>query len=55
MPLASSIVTIVGMGLMGGSLGMALVKNKVCKEVRALIRRDDAIERHQMCTSEDKI
>ena len=23
---------------------MALVKNNVCKEVRALIRRDDAIE-----------
>ncbi len=43
-PLASSIVTIAGMGLMGGSLGMALVKNNVCKEVRALVRRDDAIK-----------
>jgi prephenate dehydrogenase len=43
-PLASSIVTIVGMGLMGGSLGMALVKNNACKEVRALVRRNDAIE-----------
>ena len=44
MPLASSIVTIVGMGLMGGSLGMALVKTGACKEVRALVRRDEAVE-----------
>jgi len=36
-PLASSIVTIAGMGLMGGSLGMALVKNNVSIEVRALV------------------
>ena len=44
MPLASTIVTIVGMGLMGGSLGMALVKAAACKEVRALVRREEAVE-----------
>jgi prephenate dehydrogenase len=43
-PLASAIVTIVGMGLMGGSLGMALVKAHACKEVRALVRREEAVE-----------
>ena len=26
-------VTIVGMGMMGGSLGMALLKNRIAKEV----------------------
>ncbi len=48
-PLRSSIVTIAGMGLMGGSLGMALVKNSVCREVRALIRQEDAIEKILAC------
>jgi prephenate dehydrogenase len=43
-PLASTVVTIVGMGLMGGSLGMALVKAGACKEVRALVRRGEAVE-----------
>ena len=43
-PLASTIITIVGMGLMGGSLGMALVKAGACKEVRALVRREEAAE-----------
>jgi prephenate dehydrogenase len=37
------VVTIVGMGLMGGSLGMALVKADACKEVRALVRREEAM------------
>jgi prephenate dehydrogenase len=43
-PLASTVVTIVGMGLMGGSLGMALVKAGACKEVRALVRREEAVK-----------
>jgi prephenate dehydrogenase len=43
-PLASNIITIAGMGLMGGSLGMALVKAAACKEVRALVRREEAVE-----------
>jgi prephenate dehydrogenase len=39
--LKESVVTIVGMGLMGGSLGMALCKASACKEVRALVRREE--------------
>jgi prephenate dehydrogenase len=39
--LKESVVTIVGMGLMGGSLGMALCNAGACKEVRALVRRDE--------------
>jgi len=42
LPLSESIVTIVGMGLMGGSLGKALVRGGACREVRALVRRDQA-------------
>ncbi|MCA1959403.1 MAG: prephenate dehydrogenase/arogenate dehydrogenase family protein [Desulfomonile sp.] len=44
MRLAEAVVTIVGMGLMGGSLGMALVKGHACKEVRALTRRPSNAE-----------
>lgn len=44
MKLAESIVAIVGLGLMGGSLGKALVKAGACKEVRALVRRKEAVE-----------
>jgi len=44
LPLSTAIVTIVGMGLMGGSLGKALVKVGACKEVRALVRREKAAE-----------
>jgi prephenate dehydrogenase len=40
--LRESVVTIVGVGLMGGSLGMALAKTGACKEVRALVRREEA-------------
>ncbi len=35
-------VAIVGLGLMGGSLAMALKEKNVCREVAALVRRDDA-------------
>ena len=37
--LSKSRIAIVGMGLMGGSLGKSLVKHGACKEVRALVRR----------------
>jgi len=40
-PLRESVVTIVGMGLMGGSLGMALVRENACRHVRALVRREE--------------
>ncbi|MBI4963758.1 MAG: prephenate dehydrogenase/arogenate dehydrogenase family protein [Desulfomonile tiedjei] len=37
--LSKTSIAIVGMGLMGGSLGKALVKHRACREVRALVRR----------------
>jgi prephenate dehydrogenase len=40
--LKKSVITIVGLGLMGGSLGKTLVRGKICREVRALVRRDSA-------------
>lgn len=40
LPLSESVVSIIGMGLMGGSLGMALVKGDVCKEVRGVARKE---------------
>ncbi len=50
MLLKDSVVTIVGMGLMGGSLGMALMHSRACKQVRGLVRRNEtaesAIEKH---------
>jgi prephenate dehydrogenase len=42
--LAESTVAIVGLGLMGGSLGMALVRAGACREVRAIVRREEATE-----------
>jgi prephenate dehydrogenase len=36
-------IVIVGLGLMGGSLGLALKKYGVCREVVGLVRRDEAI------------
>lgn len=42
MRLSQSIVAIVGSGLMGGSLGQALVRAEACKEVRMLVRRSEA-------------
>ena len=39
MALSQATVAIVGLGLMGGSLGKALVKNRSCRRVRALVRR----------------
>jgi len=36
-------IAIVGMGLMGGSLGMALIERRLCPRVIALVRRQSAI------------
>ncbi len=44
MRLIESTVTIVGVGLMGGSLGKALIEERACKEVRAVVRRGEAAE-----------
>lgn len=49
MTLSKSRIAIVGMGLMGGSLGKALVKHEACREVRALVRRPMAA--HQAVAS----
>jgi len=54
MRLADAIVTIVGMGLMGGSLGKALVKGRACKEVRALTRRSSSAEEIVKAKAADK-
>jgi len=40
LPLSESVVSIIGMGLMGGSLGMALFKGGFCKEVRGVVREE---------------
>jgi prephenate dehydrogenase len=40
--LSDSVVAIVGMGLMGGSLGKALVRARTSKEIRGLVRRTEA-------------
>ncbi len=37
-------VTIVGLGLMGGSLAMGLKQKNICREVVALVRRDEAVK-----------
>lgn len=37
-------VALVGLGLMGGSLGLALKKYRVCRQVIGLVRRSEAIE-----------
>ena len=44
MRFAESVVAIAGLGLMGGSLGKALVQTGACREVRALVRREDAMD-----------
>lgn len=44
MKFSEATIAIVGVGLMGGSLGQALVSTGACKEVRALVRRDRAVE-----------
>ena len=41
--LKNATVTIVGLGLMGGSLGLALKENSVCARVVGLVRRAEAI------------
>jgi prephenate dehydrogenase len=38
-------VTIVGLGLMGGSLAMGLKQKNACREVTALVRRVEAVEK----------
>lgn len=45
MDLANSTITIVGLGLMGGSLGKALCRSGICGEVRALVRNENAVGR----------
>lgn len=37
-------MAIVGLGLMGGSLGLALRKHRLCREVVGLVRRSEAID-----------
>ncbi len=44
MTLSDLTITIVGLGLMGGSLGKALVRGEVCREVRGLVRRQAIAE-----------
>ena len=41
--LKNTTVTIVGLGLMGGSLGLALKENGVCRKVVGLVRRPEAV------------
>ncbi len=41
-PLKKSRIAIVGLGLMGGSLGLALKRGHICREVVALVRRTEA-------------
>lgn len=36
-------ITIIGLGLMGGSLGLALKENNLCRQVVGLVRRPEAI------------
>ncbi len=43
-PLKDSRVAIVGLGLMGGSLALALKQRNICSEVVALVRRPEAVE-----------
>ncbi|MFH1112681.1 MAG: prephenate dehydrogenase [Pseudomonadota bacterium] len=45
MDLSESNVVIVGAGLMGGSLGKALVKSRACKEVRLAVRTPEAAQK----------
>jgi len=40
--LKNTTITIVGLGLMGGSLGLALKENNVCRKVVGLVRRPEA-------------
>ncbi len=42
MPLEDKVIGIVGLGLMGGSLGKALVQRRMCRKVLALCRRAEA-------------
>ncbi|MCB0178252.1 MAG: prephenate dehydrogenase/arogenate dehydrogenase family protein [Anaerolineae bacterium] len=37
-------MAIVGLGLMGGSLGLALKRDTICRQVVGLVRREDAVE-----------
>jgi len=42
--LSDATITIVGLGLMGGSLGKALVNGGACRQVRGLVKRQDAVK-----------
>jgi prephenate dehydrogenase len=42
--LSDATITIVGLGLMGGSLGKALVNGGACRQVRGLVRRQAAAQ-----------
>ncbi|MGO9571275.1 MAG: prephenate dehydrogenase [Desulfomonilaceae bacterium] len=44
MKLSDATITIVGLGLMGGSLGKALVSGGACRQVRGLVRRQAAAQ-----------
>ena len=44
MRLSDATITIVGLGLMGGSLGKALVNGGACRQVRGLVRRQAAAQ-----------
>ena len=41
-PLSDCRVTVIGLGLMGASLCMDLVRHKLCREVRGVTRNADA-------------
>lgn len=45
MQLSDCRVTIVGLGLMGGSLGLALMGDQACREVTGVTRRDETLRR----------
>lgn len=51
--LADSVVAIIGMGLMGGSLGKSLVQSRACKEVRGLVRQAEKAEATVRCGAAD--
>lgn len=53
MALSDAVVAIVGMGLMGGSLGKSLTQARACKEVRGLVRRAEMAEAVVQCKAAD--
>lgn len=53
MALSDAVVAIVGMGLMGGSLGKSLIQARACKEVRGLVRRAEMAQAVVQCKAAD--